>query len=248
VRPDLLAGLEAVAASPFLGVAITLAAWEGAKVVQRRAGGHPLANPVLVAIVTTLLVLALPRISYAQYATGADLLGLLLGPATVALAVPIHRQLPRIRAAALPLAAGLLCGCVTGIVSAVALTVALAGSPELAMSMAPKSTTAPVAIALAERLGGLPSLTAALTILTGILGAVVGPQVLTWLRIRGAAARGLAMGVASHGIGTARALSDDLETGAFSGLGMALNALTTAVVLPTLLASVPWLARMTGYP
>jgi putative effector of murein hydrolase len=107
--------------------------------------------------------------------------------------------------------------------------------------LAPKSTTTPVAIALSESVGGIASLTAAFTIATGILGAVAAPRLLTLLHVLDQRVRGLAIGMSSHGIGTSRALQDDAVAGAFSGLAMALNALVTAVVLPLLLATMPWM-------
>jgi len=120
------------------------------------------------------------------------------------------------------------------IVVAILATRLLGGSEELALSMAPKSTTTPVALALSESIGGIPSLTAVLTILTGIVGAVIGPRVLTLLRVRDHTVRGLAVGASSHGIGTAQMLQESRTEGAFSGLAMALTALATSIWLPVL--------------
>ena len=152
----------------------------------------------------------------------------------MALAVPLHRQLARVRAVALPLMVALLAGSVTAVVSAVLLTRGLGGSDALVGSMAPKAATTPVALALTESVGGLPALAAVLAVVTGIVGAMAGPSLLTVLRVEDERVRGLALGVSSHGIGTARALQESAVVGAFSGLGMALNALTTAAVLPLL--------------
>ncbi len=129
----------------------------------------------------------------------------------------------------------MVAGSLTAAVTAVAFGWALGASRETLISLAPKSVTAPVAMGIAERLGGLPSLTAVLVIVTGIMGAMLGPPILNLIGIRNWAARGLAMGTASHGIGTARALQVSEVAGAFSGLAMGLNALATAILLPLLL-------------
>jgi predicted murein hydrolase (TIGR00659 family) len=156
----------------------------------------------------------------------------LLGPATVALAIPLYRQFDKVRRSAFAVLASIIAGSATATMSAVGIAWLLGGSHEALASLAPKSVTTPVAMGIAEQLGGLPSLTAVLVISTGILGAMLGPYVLNLLGITNMAARGLAMGTASHGIGTARAMQVNEVAGAFAGLAMGLNALATAVLLP----------------
>ncbi len=231
----------ALVQSPLFGLTLTLAAYQAARMLWQRTRGSSLANPVLVAVVLVAAVLLILNISYDDYWAGAQYISFLLGPATVALALPLHRQAANIRQAGWVVAACVLAGSVTAIVVSVLVTKAFGGSDVLALSLAPKSTTAPVAIALSESIGGIGSLTAAFTILTGILGAVAAPRLLTLLHVFDQRLRGLAIGMASHGIGTSRALQDDPTAGAFSGLAMAVNALVTAIVLPLLLAGVPWL-------
>ena len=217
-----------------LALAGTVAAYSLAVAGYDRLRRPAVLNPVLVAIVLVAAVLALTGTDYDDYFDGAQPLHVLLGPATVALAVPLHRQRTRIRAALLPLGAGLATGVVAAVAAAL-LVPRLLGAPQvLVLSLGPKSATTPVAIGLAEQVGGLPSLAAALAILTGIGGAVAGPRLLDLLRVRDPAARGFALGVASHGIGTARALQDGEREGAFAGLGLGLGALATVVVLPLL--------------
>lgn len=233
----------AVIESPLFGVTLTLIAYQAARWLWRRTRGNSLANPVLVAVVLVIAVLLLFRISYDDYFVGAQYISFLLGPATVALALPLHRQAGNIRRAGWAVGTCVLAGAVTAVVVAITVTKALGGSDELALSMAPKSTTTPVSIALAESIGGIGSLAAAFTILTGIVGAVAAPRLLTALHIRDERIRGLSIGMASHGIGTSRALQESPTEGAFSGLAMALNALATAVLLPLLLAGLPWMLR-----
>ena len=158
----------------------------------------------------------------------------LLGPATVALAVPPYRNFQAVRRSAAQVVAAVVGGSAVAAASAVATAWLLGASRETLLSLAPKSATTPVAMAVAERIGDLPSLTAVLVILTGIVGATLGSWPLNAVRVRDWRARGLAMGVASHGIGTARALTVNDTAGAFASLAMGLNALATAVLLPLL--------------
>jgi predicted murein hydrolase (TIGR00659 family) len=223
-----------LSASPLLGLTLTLCAYVVAHAIYVRAKLSPLANPVAIAIALVSLVLVMSGMSYQRYFAGAQFVHFLLGPATVALAVPLARQLPRVRQAFLPLACALVCGCVTAIVSSVAVAMLLGATPQLGRTMGPKSATTPIAMAVAERLGGYPSLTAVLVIATGIFGAISGRFLFNALRIDSPEARGFALGVASHGIGTARAFQVSPEIGAFAGLGMGLNGALTAVLAPWL--------------
>lgn len=223
-----------LAQSPLLWLALTVVVYLAADALHERLGRHAAANPVLVSVVVLVAVLAASGTPYAAYFEGAQFVHFLLGPATVALALPLHRELRRERARAVPLSIALVAGSLTAVVTAVG-TARLGGaSPATVLSLAPKSATAPVAMGIAEKIGGLPSLTAALVILTGILGAVIGTGVLKVVRVRDPVAIGFGLGVASHGIGTARAFQLDERAGAFAGLGMGLNALVTALLLPLL--------------
>ncbi len=225
-----------LSASPLLHLTLTLAAYVAGLRLYRRAGMNPLLNPVLTAVVLLVTMLFVTGTSYATYFEGAQFVHFLLGPATVALAIPLYRQVATVRRSLPALLASIIVGSLAASVSAVAIAWALGGSRDALVALAPKSVTAPVAMGIAERLGGLPSLTAVLVILTGIIGAMLGPKLLDLLRVRDWAARGVAMGTASHGIGTARALQVNEVAGAFSGLAMGLNALATAILLPILWA------------
>lgn len=221
-----------LSASPLAALTLTLVAYQAGFWLYRKAGFHPLANPVLIAVALIAGLLLASGTSYRTYFDGAQFVHFLLGPATVALALPLYRQLEKVRRSALAILASLIAGSLTAAVSAVGVAMALDASRETLASLAPKSVTAPVAMGISEALGGLPSLTAVLVILTGILGAAFGPLVLDLMRIRDWRARGFAIGVASHGIGTSRALQVNETAGAFSGLAMGLNAVATAVLLP----------------
>ena len=222
--------------SPLFFVLLTLIAYRTGREVRDRTGGHALAQPVLIAVVLVGGVISLLGVEYDDYRAGTEMIAFWLGPATVALAVPLHRQAHRLRGFVVPMLVAVPLGAAVSVATGVVVVHALGGGEELARTVAPKATTTPVAIALADTVGGLPPLTAVLAILVGILGAVAGPAVLTLVRVRDERARGLALGAVSHGIGTSRALLEDETEGAFAGLSMGLTALATSILLPLLLA------------
>jgi predicted murein hydrolase (TIGR00659 family) len=221
-------------ATPLPGLLVTVLAYVFFGRLQRWAKGHALANPVAWSIVALVGLVRLAGIDYATYFGSAHFLHFLLGPATVALAIPLARELPRLRRLALPITAGLLAGNLTAILSAIFLGKLLGSSPQVTLSLAPKSVTTPIAMGISEKIGGAPSLTAVFVIATGVIGAMLGPLVLTRMRVLDAAVRGTAMGVGCHGLGTARIYQESSEAGAFSGLAMGLSGLLTSLCLPFL--------------
>ncbi len=225
-----------LSATPLLGLTATLLAHQAALAAHHRAGGHPLVNPVAVAVVLLGTGLWATRTPYATYFEGAQFVHFLLGPATVALAVPLYEQLHRLRRLWWPLLAGLLAGTVASGLTAVLVAWALGASPATLASLVPKSVTTPVAMGIADALGGLPSLTAVLVVSTGVVGAATGRYVLDAARVHDPMVRGFAMGTVAHGIGTARAFQVSAETGAFAGLAMGLSAVLSALLLPPLAA------------
>lgn len=224
--------VSVLAQNPVFGIAITLAAFETGCWVQRRCRGRPLANPVLIAIVLIVAGLELCGISYDTYLKGGGLIQFLLGPATVALALPIYANAARIRGAAIGIAAGIAVGATVACASAVGIAWALGAPDDLLRSLAPKSVTTPIAIGISQEIGGHPSLTAVLVIASGITGAMLSSRLYDWIGVRDWQARGLATGIASHGIGTAQMLSVNETAGAFAGLAIGLTGLFTALALP----------------
>jgi len=217
--------------------AVTLAAYAGSAWLYRRGGQHALLLPVLTGTAAVVLVLTATGTAYPEYFARARVLYWLVGPATVALAVPLFGQLDRLRRLWLPLGVALLAGSLTAIVSAVGIAWALGGSLETLRALAPKSATMPIALAVAERIGGPPSLAAVAVAVTGIAGAALARGLLDALRIRDAATRGFALGVSAHAIGTARALQAGPVAGAFAALAMGLNGIATAVLVPVVMAA-----------
>jgi len=235
MTPDFFKLWVYLAQTPLLGLTVTLVAYRIGLWLYHRAGLNPLVNPVLIAVLMISGVLWVTDTQYATYFEGAQFVHFLLGPATVALAVPLYNHLKELKAAALPIGVALIVGSATAAISAVGIAWMLGASAETMASIAPKSATAPIAMGVSEKIGGLPSLTAVLVILTGILGAVLGTWTLNILRITDWRARGFAVGLASHGIGTARALQVNPVAGAFASLAMGLNGLATAILLPLLI-------------
>lgn len=223
-----------LSANPLAGLTLTLVAYQCGLWLFEKLGRRPVLNPVLIAVILIAGVLSLSGIDYRTYFDGAQFVHFLLGPATVALAVPLYNQFQEVRRSALALVVALLVGSAASALSAVALVWAFGGSAATILSMAPKSVTSPIAMGVSEQIGGLPSLTAVFVIITGIVAASLGTWVLNLVRVKDWRARGFGMGVAAHGIGTARALQVNEVAGAFAGLGMGLNGLATALLLPTL--------------
>lgn len=221
-----------LSATPLLHLTMTLVAYQAGYWLYQKANLNPLLNPVFLAVCVLVAILFATGTSYQDYFEGAQFVHFLLGPATVALAVPLYRQIETVRRSGAALLASVIIGSLTASITAVAMVAILGGSETTMISIAPKSVTAPVAMGISEQLGGLPSLTAVLVVMTGIVGAVLGPPLLNLIRIRDWRARGLALGTASHGIATARALQVNEVAGAFSGLAMGLNAVATAFLLP----------------
>ena len=227
-----------LAATPLFWLTATLVAFVVADRISMACGRHPAVNLVALTAALVILLLKATGVSYQTYFAGAQFIHFLLGPATVALAVPLYRNFEQVRRSALPILGSLLAGSLTAMFSAVLIAKALGGSHQLAASLAPKSVTAPIAMGLSERIGGAPFLTAALVVATGILGAILLSPLMKLLRIGDSAAIGMAAGVSAHGIGTARAFHIDSTAGAFAGIGMGLNGALTSLILPLLS---PWL-------
>ena len=223
-----------LATSPLLWLAGTLVVWLTANGIASLSPGNPLLNPIMLSIAVIAIVLLVAGIDYGTYFEGAQFIHFLLGPATVALAIPLFHQRRRVAAHAKAVAVALVAGSVTAAGSAVALGAALGLDATMLRTLAPKSVTSPIAMAVSEQMGGIPALAAVFVIVTGILGALFGPLLFAAMRVRSSAAKGLALGVVTHGIGTARAMQIDPVAGAFAALGMGLNGVVTAVVLPWL--------------
>ncbi len=234
MRPSMSSIWVYLSASPLLWLAATLWAYIVAHWLHERSGRNPLVSSVSIAVIALIALLLATNTPYDTYFQGAQFVHFLLGPATVALGVPLYHHLSSVRRLFLPMLAALVAGSVTAIASSVGIAW-LAGADLVTLkSLASKSVTTPIAMAVTERIGGLPSLTAVFVILTGIFGAVMVTPLFNAMGIRDRQARGFAAGVAAHGIGTARAFQVSDVSGAFAGIAMALNGIMTAILVPLL--------------
>ena len=224
-----------LARTPLLWLTVTILAYCLCDRISAALHRTPLANPVLMSMCLVGLLVRVSGTPYATYFNGAQFIHFLLGPATVALGIPLYQNRQLVMRSILPMLCALVAGSLTALVSAVMIARLLGASPSVVTSIAPKSVTAAVAMGISARLGGDPGLTAVLVILTGIFGAIVVTPLLNGLRITDKRARGFAAGLAAHGIGTARAFQVDPLTGTFAGIAMGLNALLTAILVPLLL-------------
>lgn len=226
--------MTAILTSPTFAIATTLVIyWVAQKIYAR--WNLPFLNPVLITILALMGLLQGLQIPYERYAAGGQYISFWLGPAVVALGVPLYEHMDTIKKQGIAISASILAGSIIGILSAAGLAGLLGAGDLIMISMAPKSATTPIAMGIVEKLHGIPSLTAAIVVITGILGAVIGPTVLRCLGVVSPTAVGLAMGAAAHGLGTARALEEGEKQGAMSGLALCVNGIMTAIFTPILL-------------
>jgi len=221
-----------LAATPLAGLTITLVAYCVGYGLYARCKFHPLANPVLIAVVLIVACLELGAVPYGTYFAGAQFVHFLLGPAVVGLAVPLAREWRSVRQLAIPVAGALAVGSSVALVTAVGVAWALGASPATLASLAPKSVTAPIAMGIAEQIGGAAALAAVFAVATGIIGAALGKYILDAVHVRDWRARGFALGLAAHGIGTARAFQVNTEAGTYAGLAFGLHGVLAAFALP----------------
>ncbi len=220
---------------PLLWLTATLCVWELAVMIDTRAGRKAFTMPTVLAILLLVAILLATRTSYAAYFSGAQYVHFLLGPATVALAVPMYANLPAIRRHAAAIVISLSAGSIVAAASAMLIARALGATRPIIIALGPKSVTTPIAMAIAQNLGSQAPLAAVFVMITGMFGALTCTGVFHLARVRDWRAKGLAAGTAAHGIATARMLTLNETAGAFSGLAIGLNGLITSIALPVLL-------------
>lgn len=240
MNETLRAGWAAMIEHPLFFIGLTLVAYQVSLWAYERTR-VALLHPVLGSVAILVLALLALDIPFPTYRDAVGPLLVLLGPATVALAVPLYLNLRRIRQFLVPILITLLVGGVFATLSVVAIGWLLDARSMILMTLAPKSVTTPISMLVAEQIGGVAALAAVFVMFTGVLGAIIGPWLLTHAGVREPAARGLAMGMTAHAVGTARALEEGEETGAFSALAMSLMGMATAVLLPLAVAVWHWL-------
>jgi len=222
--------------TPLLWLTATLAAYSIGHACFVWSGARSWVNSVLIAVVLLAIVLQATGTPYETYFEGAQFVHFLLGPATVALAAPLFANRALVRRSLFPLLAALVVGSLTAALVAVGVGMALGVEREILISLTVKAATNPVAMGVTEALGGSPTLTAVMVITTGVIGAIVATPLLNAIKVVDWRARGLSVGVAAHGIGTARAFQVSQTAGAFAGVGMGLNGLLTALLAPLIVS------------
>ena len=215
-------------------LALTFGVFYAAKSIQRRLGWI-LFNPILVAIAIIIVFLLVADIPFETYHEGAKMIEFWLKPAVVALGVPLYLQLSSIKRQFLPILASQMMGCIAGIVSVVVIAKLFGASDAVIMSLASKSVTTPIAMEVTQVLGGIPSLTAAIVVITGLIGAVIGFKTLSVGHVRNPMALGLSMGAASHAVGTSAAMDRGQFVGAYASLGLTINGILTALFTPAII-------------
>lgn len=228
----LLGACRTLAGNPAWWLCLTLACYVLGQKIFQSAKGNPLVSPIIISVVLLILYLVTTGVPYEQYFQGAGFIHFLLGPATVVLAVPLYEQRSKLAKLWLPLACGLLAGCIAAIASVILIGGACGLSSETILSMVPKSVTTPIAMGVSESLGGMPDLTAAFVVITGILGSIIGRPVFKLLRIKSEPVCGVALGLSAHGMGTSAAFQISPRAGAFGGLAMGLCGVITAFIAP----------------
>lgn len=224
-----------LAGTPLFALVLTLGAYVIGLSIYERARRHPLANPVLIAVILVASVLSLADMPYQHYFEGAQFVHFLLGTATVALAIPIYKGWSSLKGRLGVLVVAMLAGGGTSIAVAVGVMLAMGADAALVQGMYAKSVTAPIAMGIAERVHASPTLTAVFAVTTGVLGAVLGRFVLNFAGVTAWWQRGFALGVAAHGIGTSRAFSVHPVAGVYASLGMGMHGIVSAILLPMVL-------------
>jgi predicted murein hydrolase (TIGR00659 family) len=222
----------AAASDPLFGLGFTLVIYQGASWLQRRCGGLVLLNPVLVSVAVVVVVLKLGGISYGDYMRGGQFISFLLGPATVALALPLYDNLASIRRSAGAILPSVVLGSIITSLCAMLVGHLLGASREVVLSLGAHSATTPIAMGIAGQVGGLPSLAAAFTLLTGLVGVLLYGPVLKLIRVKDWRARGLSVGIVAHGLGTARMLQVSEAAGAYGGMAIGIGGLLTSIIVP----------------
>lgn len=222
--------------SPLFGVLLTVGVFYLSRCINKRFNGTPVLHPVMLSMVIIIILLSWTEIPYETYFNGAGIIHFLLGPATVALAVPLYENFAKVRKAFLPLVVACVLGSIIAASSAALIVWALGADSKTILSIMPKSVTTPIAMGISEKIGGIQSLTAGMVLITGAIGCIVAPVIFRVLKIEEDGAKGFSYGLSSHGFGAAQAFQVSAVAGAFAGLGLGVTGVFTAFALPIILS------------
>jgi predicted murein hydrolase (TIGR00659 family) len=220
--------------TPLFGILLSLVAFQVGVLLYKKTRSS-FFNPLLVSFVLVILFLLYFKIDFETYNVGGDYISFFLGPSTVVLAVPLYKKIKLLKSDALPILAGISAGCIAGISSILLFSSLFGLDKVITSSLVPKSVTTPIGIEISKQIGGLPAITVAAIVVTGIIGAVLGPFICRSFRIKDNVAVGIAIGTASHALGTTRAIELGETEGAMSGLAIGIAGLITVFLAPVLL-------------
>ncbi|MFH5837228.1 LrgB family protein [Proteiniclasticum sp. C24MP] len=220
--------------NPIFGVLITLIAYEAGLYLQRRTG-LALLNPLLISTVLIILFLIITGIDYENYNAGGKIVSFFITPATVALAVPLYRNFKLLTANLWPIFLGITGGVIINFVTVYFLVKFTGLEEQFFYSLVPKSVTTPIGLELSQQIGGIPQITIAAIIISGLTGVILGPIIFKIFKIDDKVARGIAYGTTSHALGTTKALEEGEIEGSMSGLSIGIAGLLTAVIVPLML-------------
>lgn len=215
-------------------ITITFGIYHISKVIYKKTG-WTLLNPILLTISAIIIVLKLLGIDYQTYSEGSKYIEFWLKPAVVALGVPLYTQLQDIKKQAVPILLSQIAGCIVGLFSVIFIAQVLGASKDVILSLASKSVTTPIAMETTRVIGGIPALTSAVVVCTGILGGILGFKVLQLGKVKSPIAQGLSMGTASHAVGASAAMEVSNKYGAYASLGLTINGILTAIITPYLI-------------
>lgn len=227
--------IDYISNSTLIWLILTLGSFKLGIIVYEKCNKHTLLQPIIISYIIIMSVLFITGVSYEEYFKGVEIIHFFLGPATVALALPLYNNLKYIKSLFLPIMITLVIAGVFSILIAVLLLWVLDANMPTILSMTTKSITAPIAIITSEQIGAIPSLAVGFVIITGIIGALLGTFIFKVIKIKHDTSKGFALGVVSHGIGTARAIEISQKAAAFSALAMGLSGIFTAVFLPLII-------------
>ena len=223
--------MSAIINSPLFGILLTLVAFEIGVLISQKFK-YSFLNPLLIGNILIVGFLLITGVSLESYNVGGDYISVMLSPATVVLAVPLYRQIQKLRQFWKPILAGIFAGSITAMTCVIVAGKLLGLTKVLTLSLLPKSVTIPMGSVISEQIGGIPSVTIIAITVTGITGAVTAPAVCRFCHIKHKVAQGIAIGTASHALGTTKAMEMGEVQGAMSGLAIGIAGLFTAVIAP----------------
>lgn len=227
--------MNAIINSPLFGILLSLVAFEIGVTISKKFK-YSFLNPLLIANILIVGFLLTTGISLESYNVGGDYISVMLSPATVVLAVPLYRQISKLKQFWKPILAGIFAGSLTSLACVIVVSKLVGLSDTLMLSLLPKSITIPMGSVVSAQIGGIPPVTIIAITITGITGAVAAPAVCRFCRIKNKVAQGIAIGTASHALGTTRAMEMGEIQGAMSSLSIGVAGLFTAIVAPIIIS------------